>query len=82
MTTLCPTCNNALDRKYSKALKEDILACSVCQRCSLEGLSVWPTKVDIAQLRKLKAARDEERARWQLMMESPITHPMWTDISS
>lgn len=81
MTTLCPTCNNTLDRKHNEPLGEDILKCRVCRRFSLEGLSQWVTAVDVQQLRKLAKQRDDDKARFQLFMESSIDHPMWTNIS-
>ncbi len=80
MTTLCPTCNNTLDRKRSDALGEDVLRCRVCKRYSLEGLSQWLDAVDIDQMRRLAKQRDDDKARYQLMIESPIEHPIWTRI--
>ncbi len=78
MTTLCPVCNNTLDRKHSDALGEDVLRCRVCRRYSLEGLDSWLFEPDVVFLRKLAKQRDDERARFQLMMETPIEHPIWT----
>jgi uncharacterized protein with PIN domain len=82
MTHLCPTCNNSLDRKHHEALGEDVLRCRVCRRYSLEGLGHWLTSPDIEHLRQLAKQRDDDEARFQLMMESPISDPMWTDIST
>lgn len=81
MTTLCPTCNNTLDRKHSVELEEDVLRCRVCRRYSLEGLGQWLTAPDITHLRALAKVRNAEEKRWKLMMDSPITHPIWTDVS-
>ncbi len=78
--TLCPTCNNTLDRKPNEFLGEDILKCRVCRRFSLEGLAVWLETVNLIHLKKLARQRDDDNARHQLMMESPIEHPIWTRI--
>ena len=80
MTHLCPTCNNTIDRRLAEELGEDLLFCRVCRRYSLEGLAQWLTYPDADQLRRLAKQRDDDKARFQLMMESPIDHPMWTQI--
>ncbi len=80
MTTLCPTCNNTLDRKSHEALGEDVLRCRVCRRYSLEGLSQWLTSPDVDHLRKLAKQRDDDARRQQEMITSPITDPRWTQI--
>ncbi len=80
MTTLCPTCNNTLDRKHSDALGEDIIRCRVCKIYTLEGLTRWLNSPVIETLRNMAKQRDDDKARHQLMMESPIDHPIWTRI--
>ncbi len=80
MTTLCPVCNNTLDRKYSEALEEDVLRCRVCRVYSLEGFDRWFSEADVKLFRKLAKQRDDDNARLQLMMETPIEHPIWTRI--
>ncbi len=78
---LCPTCNNTLDRKHNAYLGEDIIKCRVCRRFTLDGLSVWATAVDLRQLKKLARQRDDDKARWELMMTSSIDDPIWTKLS-
>ncbi len=80
MTTLCPTCNNTLDRKHSDALGEDVLRCRVCRTYSLDGFDRWFSEADVKLFRKLAKQRDDDKARYQLMMESDINDPMWTRI--
>ncbi len=80
MTTLCPTCNNTLDRKRNEQVGEDVLRCRVCRRWSVDGSSHWLTVPDTEHLRTLAKQRDDDKARHQLMMESPIDHPIWTRI--
>ncbi len=81
MTHLCPTCNNSLDRKHHEALGEDVLRCRVCQRYSIDGCSEWVIFPAPETLRRLATQRDDDKARFQLMMESDISHPMWTNLS-
>ncbi len=80
MTTLCPTCNNNLDRKHVDSLGEDALHCRVCRRFSVDGSATWLEIPLIDDLRRLARQRDDDKARHQLMMESPIEHPIWTRI--
>lgn len=80
MTTLCPTCNNTLDRKHSDALGEDILRCRVCRRYSLDDLGHWLTAVDVEQMIRLAAQRDEDKARHKRFMESDISDPIWEQL--
>ncbi len=80
MTTLCPTCNNTLDRKHSPELEEDVLRCRVCRRFSLEGLGQWLTEPDVTHLRVMAKMRDENARRQKEMMTSDISDPRWTQI--
>ncbi len=80
MTTLCPVCNNTLDRKRDEVLGEDLLRCRVCRQYTVEGAGVWTSDPSIDAHIRLKKQRDDDKARYQLMIESDINHPMWTRI--
>lgn len=80
MTTLCPTCNNTLDRKPHEALGEDVLRCRVCVRYSVDGIAQWLTKPDVEHLRRLIKQRDDEARRQKEMITSDISDPRWTQI--
>ncbi len=81
MTDICPICHNlTLDRKFVELLGEKVLHCRVCRRFSVDGSSTWLEVPLIDELRKLIRQRDDDKARHQLMMESPIEHPIWTRI--
>ncbi len=80
MTTLCPTCNNTLDRKHVDAIGEDVLHCRVCRRFSVEGSDTWLEVPLIDVLRKLARQRDDDARRTKEMITSPITDPRWTQI--
>ena len=81
MTVLCPTCNGTIKRKHVAELEEDVIYCRTCKRYSVDNSGTWLTSGDMTHLRTLIKIRNEDEKRHKLMMESPITHPMWTDIS-
>ncbi len=81
MTTLCPTCNNSLDRKHHEAIGEDVLRCRVCRAYSVEGSGSWLSDPDVIMLRVLIKRRDDDKARHELFMTSDINHPIWTNLS-
>ncbi len=80
MITLCPTCNNTLDRKHLDSIGEDVLRCRVCRRWSVDGSATWLEAADIHRLRNMIKRRDDERRRDKEFLTSPITDPRWTQI--
>ena len=79
----CPLCNQPAQKAPALQDGMQLYRCIPCRRITLEGSSQWLIPGDgvMEQLRVLKRQMDDDAARFQLMMESPIDHPMWTDIS-
>lgn len=80
MTTLCPTCNNTLTRKFQPAIGEDVLRCRVCNMYTVEGSGQWLLSPNVQLLQQIIKQRDDDARRMKEMITSPITDPRWTQI--
>lgn len=81
--TLCPTCNNTLQSKHDDLLGEPLIFCSVCKRYTVEGCGVWvaPSLCLAVTMKRLIKQRNDDKARFELMMTSDINDPIWTKLS-
>jgi Zn-finger nucleic acid-binding protein len=81
---LCQTCNTPLERKHNDAVGATLHRCPACKTVGVDGSSLMLTQGDgvIEQLRQIKRRIDDEQARHELMMSSPISDPMWTNLST